>query len=257
MTVLLPLLLAAFEFSAGSARSWSMLAGAAAGDWQAFARQNPAAAACADRLVVGVAYCQPYRLAGLNWGQVGAAARSGRWAAGLAAASLLSQGYRENDWQVVLAARPLASLCAGVGVHLLSVSGTGLAGAAAPAFDAGLTWEGSSIRVSASGMRVNVPRFANGDEVPLRVTLGAAARPVEPLLLCLDLSREGSVETAALGAEFNLVPPLDLRAGVSYEPLCYALGFGVRVGFVTLDYAYRFHPQLKETHLVGIQGSWD
>jgi len=252
MTVLVPLLAAAFEFSAGSPESWAMLAGSAASDWQAFSCMNPAAVCAAGRFGAGAAYCQPFRLEGVNWARASAGASRGRWAAGLAAASLFSSGYHENDWQVAFGGRPLSSLSVGIGVHLLTV-----ASMAAPAFDAGVVWETGNLRVGASGMRVNVPRFANGDELPLRLTLGASARPVPPLLLCLDLSREGRTETAALGAEFNLVPPLDLRAGASYEPLTYGLGFGVHVGFATLDYAYRFHPQLKETHLIGVSAAWN
>jgi hypothetical protein len=86
--------------------------------------------------------------------------------------------------------------------------------------------------------------------------LAGSWRPVDDLLLALDLSRERSDEDAAFGAEFRLVPQLGLRIGVGVAPLRYAAGLGAEVGPLGFEYAYQFHPKLKETHVLGLRAAW-
>ena len=86
--------------------------------------------------------------------------------------------------------------------------------------------------------------------------LAGSWRPIDDLLLALDLGREGDDEDAAFGAEFRLVPQLGLRLGVGVAPLRYAAGLGAAVGPLGFDYAYQFHPTLKETHVLGLRAAW-
>ena len=107
-----------------------------------------------------------------------------------------------------------------------------------------------------AGCCLNSPRWREGTELPSRVVLAGSWRPVDDLLLALDLSRQSSDEDAAFGAEFRLVPQLGLRFGVGVNPLRYAAGLGATVGPLGLEYAYEFHPQLKETHVLGLRAAW-
>ena len=75
-------------------------------------------------------------------------------------------------------------------------------------------------------------------------------------MLALDLGREGSDEDAAFGAEFRLIPQLALRLGLGVVPLRFAAGLGATVGSVGFEYAYQFHPVLKDTHVFGLRAAW-
>jgi hypothetical protein len=43
---------------------------------------------------------------------------------------------------------------------------------------------------------------------------------------------------------------------VGVAPLRYAAGLGATVGPLGFEYAYEFHPQLKETHVLGLRAAW-
>ncbi len=250
------LLVMAFEFSPPAGKAGGMLAGAAVADWQNSFVLNPALVMEADRFQTGLVYSRPYGLDHVDWGRICAVLGRERWSGGVSINSLSFADYRESDLQLNLGIEPAARVTAGLGVHLM-VRDMGRFGIdAVPAFDLGVNWQTGVLCLGAAGFRLNLPRFGNGDELPLRLVLAGSLRPVETLLLALDVSRAGEEESVAFGMEFCLIPPIDLRIGVGYEPLSYGAGLGVRVGFLQVDYSYRFHPQLKETHILGMQASW-
>jgi len=76
------------------------------------------------------------------------------------------------------------------------------------------------------------------------------------VLMALDVGREGSDEDAAFGVEFRLVPQLGVRMGVGVAPLRLSGGVGATAGPVGVEYAYQFHPMLKETHVLGLRAAW-
>jgi hypothetical protein len=105
-------------------------------------------------------------------------------------------------------------------------------------------------------LRLNSPRWHDGTELPPRVVLAGSWQPVDELLLALDLGRERGDEDAAFGAEFRLIPQLGLRLGVAVAPLRFGAGLGAEVGPVGFEYAYQFHPVLKESHVFGLRAAW-
>jgi hypothetical protein len=56
-----------------------------------------------------------------------------------------------------------------------------------------------------------------------------------------------------VGAEFNIIPALGLRAGVGTSPLRLSAGLGASVGPMGLDYAFRFVPSLGTSHQFGVR----
>ncbi len=250
------MLLASFEFAPATGRVGSMLAGAAVTEWQSSFCLNPALAGHAEQYFAGATYCRPYGLAGLDWFHAGIGTNQGRWSGGVSIGSLSLDRYRETEIRLEVAAVPVASLALGAAARTLindaERRGTDVVGA----FDIGACWYQGTFGFGGVASAVNEPVFDSGDKKPLQLVLGAALRPVEQLLLALDVRRTGPDEGAAFGIEFNLVPPLDLRVGIGYEPLVYATGVGLHVNPVSVDYAYRFHPQLKETHVVGLALQW-
>jgi hypothetical protein len=233
-----------------------MLAGAAVPDGQHSFFLNPALSVNDERLQAGICFSRPYGLQGLSWGRVCGGWSSERLAAGFGISALGLDHYGEEDAEVVVGGAPIPQVAVGLGIHALMVRAGQGYGDFAPAFDAGVCWRSGRIRVGAAGLRLNSPRWRDGTDLPLRIVLGGLWRPVDDLLLALDLSRERSDEDAAFGAEFRLVPQLGLRIGVGVVPLRYAAGLGAEVGPLGFEYAYQFHPKLKETHILGLRVAW-
>jgi len=254
--VVLFLLLSAFEFPGYAGRSAAMLAGAAVPDGQHSFFLNPALGVDDGRLHAGISYSRPYGLPGLAWSRVSGGWSSGRLAAGVGLSALGLDRYREMDAQVVVGGTPVAGVAVGLGIHALVFSAGQDYGDVVPAFDAGVCWRSGRVRVGAAGLRLNSPRWHDGTELPPRVVLAGSWQPVDEALLALDLGREGSDEDAAFGAEFRLVPQLGFRLGVGVAPLRFAAGFSAMVGPLGFEYAYQFHPVLKDTHVFGLRAAW-
>lgn len=233
-----------------------MLAGAAVADRQHSFFLNPALVVDDCRFQTGVCYSRPYGLPGLAWGRVCGSWSSENVAAGVGFSALRLDRYGEQDAQVVVGGTPTRSIAVALGVHALIVSDSPYYSDIVPTFDAGLCWRSGRIRVGAAGLRFNSPRWHDGIELPPRIVLAGSWQPVDEALLALDLSRAGSDEDAAFGAEFRLVPQFGLRCGVGVAPLRYAAGLVATVGPVGFEYAYQFHPTLKETHVLGLRAAW-
>jgi hypothetical protein len=249
-------LVRAFEFSPPLGPAGAMLAGTAVDDWQAQFSHNPALTTGSGRLAGGGSYCAPFGLADVHCVAACLGSKVGKWAGGFGVTSLSFDAYHETDVHIIGGWKPLSGLSAGIGAHWM-IKDQGRYGVdGVPRFDAGALWETGRLRLGGAALGVNMPRFDNGDELGLRLLAGAAFRPVESLVLAFDLFRNGEQEGANLGAEFRIVPALALRAGGGVGPLNYAAGVRVSVGFLAVDYTYRFHPQLKETHAVGLQAAW-
>jgi hypothetical protein len=254
--MVLLLLLSAFEFTGYAGRSAAMFAGAAVPDGQHSFFLNPALSVDNGRLQAGIYYSRPYGLPGLAWSRAAGSWSSGRLAAGVGLSALGVDRYREQDAQVVVGGTPSAGVAVGLGIHALMVSAGQDYGDVVPAFDAGVCWRSGRVRVGAAGLRLNSPRWHDGTELPPRVVLAGSWQPVDEALLALDLGREGSDEDAAFGAEFRLIPELALRLGVAVVPLRFAAGLGAAVGPLGFEYAYQFHPVLKDTHVFGLRAAW-
>jgi hypothetical protein len=254
--VVLLLLLSAFEFPGYSGRAAAMVAGAAVPDGQHSLFLNPALGIDNGRIQAGICYCRPYGLPGLAWGRAVGAWSSGRLAAGVGFSSLGLDRYAEQDAQVVVGGTPAAGFAVGLGIHALIVSAGPDYGDVVPAFDAGVCWHSGRVRVGAAGLRLNSPRWHDGTELPPRFVLAGSWQPVDEALLALDFGREGDDENAAFGAEFRLIPQLALRLGLGVVPLRLAAGIAAAVGPLGFDYAYQFHPVLKDMHILGLRAAW-
>jgi hypothetical protein len=254
--VVLLLLLSAFEYPGLTGRSSAMLAGAAVPDGEHSFFLNPALTVADGRFQAGVGYARPYGLPGLSWGRVCGGWSSDRVAAGVGLSALQLGRYGEQDAQVTLGGTPMRSVAVGLGIHALIVSDAQSHVDIAPAFDAGVCWQSGRVQVGAAGLRLNTPRWRDGTEVPLRAVLGGSWYPVDEVLLAMDVSRERGQEDAAFGVEFRPIPQLGLRFGVGVTPLRYAAGLGASVGPVGFEYAYQFHPTLKDSHVLGLRAAW-
>jgi hypothetical protein len=254
--VVLFLLLSAFEYPGFAGRSSAMLAGAAVADGQHSFFLNPALVVADCRFQTGVCYSRPYGLPGLTWGRVCGGWSSENVAAGASLSALGLDRYGEQDAQVVVGGTPIRSMAVALGIHALIVSNSPYCSDIVPAFDAGFCWRSGRVRVGAAGLRLNSPRWQDGTDLPTRMVLAGSWCPVDDVLLAVDISRERGEEDAAFGAEFRPVPQLAFRLGVGVAPIRYAAGLEATVGPLGLEYAYQFHPTLKESHVLGLRAAW-
>lgn len=232
-----------------------MMAGAALSDWRHASRTSAVALVTAGRVAAAFVYAKPYGLEGVDAGAGGVTLRSHNLAIGLGLSHVGFGRYHEFDPSVGAAVLLPCSAAAGLGVHGLVVSDAVTGVRFAPAFDVALGWFRGTLGLAAGLRRVNQPRFENGDELAAQFFGGIVWRPAIHLVaLATDFERTRDYESIRLGMEVEPIAGLRLRCGLCSEPLSYAGGAALSVGQLVFDYAFRFHPCLGGTHLVGT--SW-
>ena len=257
MSILLTaLILFAFEFDMPAGPAASMLAGGAVPDWQGSLTLNPALVVHVHGWSLAGSYCRPFGLDGINWARVTGSGSGGSWALAAALTDLSFDRFHELDVQLAGGLSLSGGLTAGAGLHCLAVDKHRSGIDVAPTLDLGVHWQRAGFQLGVAVRRVNVPRFANGDELPYTALVAVAGRPVETLLLASDLTYAQDVFAGSLGAEFRLIPQLGLRVGMRWPPLGYGAGVELQFGPVGLDYAYRYHMQLRDTHVIGLRVGW-
>jgi hypothetical protein len=250
------LIVSAFELALSNTPQAALVAGSVVPDWRNGLSANPSMLAAGHGLQFAAAYANPYGLAGLSWGDVAGAWCSGRLGVGAAISHLGIAGYDELDLRFAAAGEPVAGVSVGIMAHALVRNAGRYGSDMAPAVDVGAAWRGRQLSAGAALQRLNEPRFSAGDELSPRFVVSGRWSPVEQFHVVADLSREGSDDALAVGVEFRLVPQVMLRMGVGTAPLQYSGGLAVCVGPLALEYAYRFHPLLQATHVLGIGASW-
>lgn len=248
-------LLMAFEFQSAGAREAAMVA-AGTGDWTASFTRNPALSLDAARVSLAGGYCRPYGLEGVEHVNAAVATRRVNWSLTAGVSSLGFDRYRESQAFLCGGLRPWRATALGAGVRWLVVDQGSRGMEMVPAFDIGATWQLGKFVLAAAGRAVNRPGLGTTGTVQPTLVLAAGATPVEELKLLVDLGLTSNRLDGAFGCEFLLLPQLAVRAGLGTDPLLYGGGIGLRVGPVGLDYACRFHPQLKETHQLGLSATW-
>lgn len=102
---------------------------------------------------------------------------------------------------------------------------------------------------------INTPKIGAETlhELPQRIVVGAAYRPFTGLTTSLTMNRIVGYETQVEGGfEFYVLKYLSFRLGASTQPNRFSAGFGLRSLGIQIDYAFRNHPILAETHQFGI-----
>jgi len=90
-------------------------------------------------------------------------------------------------------------------------------------------------------------------DLPQRIVIGAAYRPITDLVTSLSFEKAVGFETMVEGGvEYYLMEYLSIRLGASTMPNRISAGFGVHYAGFQVDYAFRNHPVLAETHQFGL-----
>jgi len=106
--------------------------------------------------------------------------------------------------------------------------------------------------LNAPSLGVDVAR-----DLPRRVVIGAAYKPYTGLTTALSLNKTIGYDTQfEAGFEFALIEMLNLRFGASTNPNRFTAGLGILFESFNLDYGFRNHPVLSETHSFSVMYSW-
>ena len=102
---------------------------------------------------------------------------------------------------------------------------------------------------------LNAPSFGIDlqRELPQRIVAGAAYRPLSGLVTTLVMEKTIGTDIIVEGGfEYYPVDFFSLRMGASTMPNRISVGFGLNYAGFVIDYAFRNHPVLAETHQFGI-----
>ena len=99
---------------------------------------------------------------------------------------------------------------------------------------------------------MNNPKSKQGDLIPASLQIGGSLIPVNGFSLSCDFLKNADYERFLGGVEFNLLPIFSLRFGVATSPYLIAGGFDISFKNLRFDYGYRYHPRLKETHVLSL-----
>ncbi|HNX00076.1 MAG TPA: hypothetical protein PLE74_01910 [Candidatus Cloacimonadota bacterium] len=106
-------------------------------------------------------------------------------------------------------------------------------------------------RIGFFATNLNSPDMGKEDneKLPKRMDVGISYQPYEGVVTSVDLKQDFSKATEIHGGvEVQLIPALSLRFGVHNNPGEYSAGLGFNLKYIQLDYTYKMHDVLSDTH---------
>jgi len=109
-----------------------------------------------------------------------------------------------------------------------------------------------SLGVAANELLGSISFGAESESLGMGLVVGASARVAGAVLIALDLdlARQG----VRLGAEYQPIPALAVRAGILARPvgMTVTLGLGMSIEGIQIDYAFASHPFLGGSHRISL-----
>jgi len=102
---------------------------------------------------------------------------------------------------------------------------------------------------------INAPSFGaeTQRELPQRIVVGASYRPITDLITTVSMDKTvGYDMMIEAGFEYSLIKYLTVRLGASTMPNRISAGLGIHYNGININYAFRNHPVLAETHQFGL-----
>jgi hypothetical protein len=125
-----------------------------------------------------------------------------------------------------------------------------------PALNIGVLYKTNRLEFGSVIENMNNPSDIVGTDIPWVVLAGVIFRPVKEFINRLDLRKTARDEDISIGTELKPLPPLAVRLGTKTNPFIVSGGLGVTFKNISLDYAVKFHSQLRETSVVSISFQW-
>ena len=136
------------------------------------------------------------------------------------------------------------------GIDLGSVAGLGM--------DLGIqaslrnrAWMGLTVK------NINAPKLGSSETealAPRKFIAGLGYQPYYGLTTSFEVEKmQGYDAQYRMGLDYAIMEWFSVRAGVSTYPSQLTFGFGVKKGFIKVDYAYVSHPVLNGTHFFTLE----
>ncbi len=237
--------------------------------WSAY--YNPAALSGVEHFQIGASYQIPYNLSFFRNYFVSGVIPTGY---GTAAVTMQNFGvkYQGNDLSseytfgishgFYLLKDIHSTLAAGYNLKYYhwslgeSVEGLELGSGSAFGLDIGL--QGSIYSRTYLGLyilNINTPQIGalTKYDLPQRIVAGLAYQPITDLVTAISFNKTVGFDIQVEGGfEYQIIPMLALRLGVSTSPNRFSGGVGFLYENIRFDYALRTHPVLAETHQFGL-----
>jgi len=251
------LLIRAFDFILLNGTASGIGAGTAVADWRHALNFNPAQARFRGKIAGSVVYTTPYGLEGINCLRTETNFQFSRLGFGVGLQSLGLAGYGEYDIGSAFSFEIVDDFCGGVGAHALvrNLKEYGLE--LIPAFDFGMVWQISRLQLGVAVQQLNKPKYKNGDELLPSFRAGIGWEPVKAALLAVDIEKKGEDERLVSGVELRIFPEVKVRAGLETALWCLRAGIGLNWNWLGVDYGYQYHPELGDTHIIGLSCRWN
>lgn len=211
---------------------------------------NPAVLPRIGTTGIGLVYTQPFGITGLTYNRL--VLSFARPAIGFAFANLAQVGYYEYTFSIAKAFLINEYFSYGLILkgYYLNINDYG--NDFIPGINLGVLLGKRNYWLAIVFEDLNNPRSRQGDVIPLTLRIGGSFYPVPNLSVKMDWLRNANWEGIRAGLELNLLPIFSLRTGFGTNPYQLALGFGISFKNLSFDYGCRYHPRLKETHILSL-----
>lgn len=115
-----------------------------------------------------------------------------------------------------------------------------------------------SVQIGAAIKNLNKPRTAGGSgDIPQVWDLGLVFCAFQDVILTIGLVKDSDFEhQLKCGQEIRIFEKLDLRFGLTTEPVAYGLGIGFGWEKMKIDYVFLNHPTLGGSNKVSFSLQW-
>ncbi len=211
---------------------------------------NPAVLPKIGHHGLALVHTKPYSISSLTYNRIVINWR--RPALGFSFSSFGQTGYRENILSLASAFAINSNLSYGFILkgYYLKINDYG--NDFFPSLNLSVLYCQYYYRLAAVIEDLNNPKSRSGDLIPVSLRIGGTLIPNQSLSFSIDILKTVGFERFFVGFEFNLLPIFSIRTGIATNPYLIAGGLGFFYKHFNLDYTYRYHPKLKETHILSL-----
>lgn len=213
---------------------------------------NPSLLCHLDKNGIGIVYSEPYNISQIQYSRLCVNYKN----FGLGFSRLGQTGYAEYNLSLSAGMNFNNSLSYGLILKGLYLDLGDYGQSFIPALNIGFTYKVDKFSVGSVLENLNNPQNSAGENIPLAILAGAIYEPVSDFLLGFEITKSAQDQNLAFGAELKPMPMLAVRLGTKTNPFIVSGGLGIEIKNISIDYAIKFHSQLKQTSVFSIGYFW-
>jgi hypothetical protein len=241
-----------FEYQeAGGVNSALLLASVGTSSYTA-SLVNPAMLTQLEKNSVGLVYAKPFQLDLIQYNRIFMNYHN----FGIGISRLGQSGYQEYNLSLSAGFSANKNLSYGFMLKGLYLDLAEYGQSFVPALNIGISYKINRLEFGSVLENANNPLDVIGMDIPWAVLAGVIFQPVKEFLIGLDLHKTAQDENISIGTELKPLPILAVRLGTKTNPFIISGGLGVTFKNISLDYAVKFHSQLRETSVISLSFQW-